>query len=385
MVLANPGGIAFIGRRAELERLRRAVEPRGLRGIPVLVGPSGIGKTRLARRVGEELSPQEYIYTYIRFDYVVTSIEELGNVLRRTLEDLRQRLVRVLGELVKSVAEKYLPGSSQALTPIREPLDLVKDLFEGLASAAGEKNAKVIVVLDEAQNLVNGLGLGVRGFVKILAQLQEDYPGVFQSLIVTSDYSFQRTLYREAPSLDYLDTFYLGEMTRRDAEELARLLTGQAPGQELSEFLESVGGHPYHVLRLASSSNWRVEHRRQVRKYRQRIAELLHGLGDAGADLRDLLEELVENPVPFERYLNALTSDKVRQAAETLVRDGVLQYACSEYVGIYSWNPDCNDQEREECGGGGLCGGFDVVAPASRIALAALTDSLEREDESTWF
>jgi len=380
----------FVGRAVELERLRSAAEPRGLRSVPVMVGPSGIGKTRLARRLAEAYDRGGYMPVYVRFNRVVRDKDDLAWVLRRELEDWRSRLKGILAGLTRKVVKRSLgadaaPAGERIVLGVirglldvdleslvmgtREPFEVVNGLLASIARRAESEGLHAVVVIDEAQNLVKGIDAETWGFIKTLSSLQEDHPGAFQSLLITSDYSFQRRLYREAPSLDYLETFYLGEMVETDAATLARAASGEQERLQ-GAMLEAVGGHPYHVRSVLGAENPPAVYRRLLRKYRQKVAEVLHV--SHSRQLREMLEALLHGPIRVEEYLAAPRAG----AADELIRSGVLQFACSDYTGIYQWNQAGDGCSEERCGGGGLCGGLDVVAPSSRVALAALAEAL---------
>jgi len=200
-------------------------------------------------------------------------------------------------------------------------------------------------------------------------------------VLVTGEYRFQRRLMRYSPSPDYIDTFYLGEMTRGDALSLYRYFRGEEPREEEKVVVEQgVGGHPGLLKEIASK--WGLSYVcRYVRRVQQIVVEHRLSLAEDGEalaeELEEMLEKLAEKPL-------ARTARRV-EVLDELVERGVLQYGCSVYLGIYEWNRDCGGDaggvEGLECGGGGWCGGLDVVAPANRLMRIGLLLAVDRRPE----
>ncbi len=370
-------GRVFVGRRAELERLLREARPASLRTVPVVVGPSGIGKTSLAREAARRLTGEGYLALHISVTQPVSSLEDLYRVLASevgvsysslALGALRGLVERVLEAVYGSGWRSRLRDADALLE--RSVYDVLAEFFLELARRARRDGRRgVVAFIDEAQNILRSMEPGdIWGFVKMLASLQEELPSgdaaAFQAVLVTSEYGFQQRLLRHSPSPDYVDTFYLGEMTRGDAYSLYQALGERGPGTGERDFIECcVGGHPVH-LAMAARRGLVDTVCHGVRKMQQIIVEHLHGLDEerrdeAGEVLRRLARQPLLRIPGYDRLLDGL------------VERGVLQYGCSSYLGVYDWNPDCTGDE-SLCGGGGWCGGLDVVAPASRMARAGL-------------
>ena len=326
-----------------------AAEPRGTRPVLLLVGPSGIGKTATLRRLGRQLRDEGYLYFHVE--------------LREPLRDTVVKLLRIL--------DSYLPGSGEAAGSLveavtfnaRTPLELLRNIFEKLLE---QSDTRIVFVLDEAQHLLQE-GESSWSLLKVLSGLQEDYRGRFSAILSTSDYQFQRVLFEEAHSPTYIDVFYLGEMTRDDAAALAERLAGRSVDERL---VDRVGGNP-SLIQLAVLGPDRPEEavHREVRKYVQFILSKLARYSLSERVSRFLLDVL-SGPQPLTRFYGFRERDW--ELLWSLVKGNVLQLGCREYIGVYGWNPGCVDEYSRECGGGGLCGALDVVAPASRPALAAL-------------
>lgn len=374
----------LIGRRAELQRLLSGIRPASIRVVPVVVGPSGIGKTSLAREAAGQLHREGYLTYHF---YVAERVRTLGDLYRvltsragvvfstLTLDVLRGLASRILERLYGSDWKHSLNTAAALLE--RSIYDALAEFFLELARRARRSGQRgVVVFIDEAQNLLRGMEPGeVWSFVKMLASLQEELPAGdaagFQAVLITSEYGFQRRLLRYSPSLDYIDTFYLGEMTREDAFSLYQYFKGGKPGPEEARLIdEAVGGHPVH-LGFAAKRGLGAAVCRYVRQVQQAVAEY-EGEGAEAA-----LRHLVEEPLPRTRSHVKLL--------DGLVKRGVLQYACRAYLGVYEWNPGCGGNksdggEEYSCGGGGWCGGLDVVAPSSRLARLGIALAAGRPD-----
>ena len=394
----------FIGRSAELARLLREVVPPeevayGTRLIPVVVGPSGIGKTSLVRRLRDRIAslegPKRMLPLLLEVIKPPRTNDDLVNIFLDAVRDSPRALQQAIEELVTGVIRRVLskvlgPGWDKD-APIlsykvgqaarrTDPLYFISELVTSLARNAEERGYKgIIIVIDEAQNLLKGLGIEeLWSFIKLLAEIQENPPGeaLVQVLFVTSDYMFQQKLLQNAPSIDYIDTFYLGEMTRSDAEALySQLCPG---GHQAREALEAIGGHPALIKEACKYGlRYLCRHVRRIEEAAiVRLVETKERSGQVYDRLRDTLWRIVEKG--FVRISEIVA---IKQVIDSLVRANILQYACSEYVGVYRWNHDCSSDAGDYCGGGGFCGGLDIVAPSNRPALIGLHHAMAPEGE----
>ncbi|AEM38366.1 AAA ATPase [Pyrolobus fumarii 1A] len=373
----------IVGREVELRRLEELVEERGSRLVTVLVGPSGIGKSTLASSLRERLDPRAYLVVYLQLLEPVRDVRLLAGRLVSSLEGVGGLARRALVEAVASILREKMGVDLGRVAPPRTPLEVIGDALSAAVERCEREGVKLVLVIDEAQNLITGLGLHVWSFVKLLATLQEQHPYSFRALLVTSDYGLYETLYREAPGVDYLDTFYLGEMTRVDARSLAEALNAR----EHDELLDVVGGHPALIQEVLASSSPRAAYRRRLRAYKRAVLEALAAARRGEA--RDVLMRLVEGPMPLEEAYSL--PPEHHSLLKHLTRLNVLQLGCGEYLGVYEWNRECGEVDTRveveegvgECGGGGPCGALDSIAPANRVALAALA-SLTGAAGPTW-
>jgi hypothetical protein len=385
----------FVGRAAELRRLLDELAPLeetyGTRAIPVMVGPSGIGKTSLARKLQEKLTSRGFLPLFLAAISPPLTNEDLVNLLIRSLpsslrvleELVRNAVVRALDRVLGPDWDRRAPVLSQRLGSRADPLEFMSDLITDVAVNAKNKGYKgLVLIIDEAQNLLKGLRVdNLWSFIKLLSELQENPPGgaYFQSLLVTSDYMFQQRLFQSAPSIDYVDTFYLGEMTMGDAEELyARLCKNT---EERDVVLDAVGGHPALLRDVC-----RREPHYFCRYVRKAMEFILVRLGEVRERDRGLYDEAVAvlRAMAKRGYVRISEALKAREAVNPLVERNILQYACKEYLGVYRWNRDCRpgeDVAYSTCGGGGFCGGLDVVAPSNRAILLSLYETVLSEEE----
>jgi len=118
---------------------------------------------------------------------------------------------------------------------------------------------------------------------------------------------------------------------------------------------------------------------RTVRKFHEAVVARLRRLTEEyGGEIVDYLAKLTEKPLALSEI-----SPAAGKALDSLVQANILQYACHEYLGIYSWNRSCESVEDARCGGGGFCGSLDTLAPAHRPALIALRMALQSLTGST--
>lgn len=378
-------GPVLVGRKAELERLLKYIHSAPLRSIVVVTGPSGIGKTLLARKAAHELGRKGYLALHLSVDRELRSPEDLYTALSSGLRyvegvhlpgprDLYGFLRKMLAAFLGTAATNGL-GSDVSLFP-----EALRDTLNRLARAAVERGAKGIVLfIDNAQNFVDVLSPDqLRSVVKTLTDLQEDVSravyGGLQVILVMNGYALPRLL-RSSPSPEYIEVFYLGEMTREDALSLYKVLRGREPRNSDALLIDgAVGGHPAHLALIAKRGIvgalcW------YVGRVKQLVAE---HLADLNEELRGVAENalrlIVERPLP--------STNAPLGSLEGLIRCGVLQQGCSTYLGVYRWNSDCgsDSDERYGCGGGGWCSSLDAIAPSSRLSRIGIMLALDMID-----
>lgn len=355
----------LVGRSCELQRLVRYMKPSEInpKKLVLVYGPSGIGKTTLARAALHELEQQGYLAVYISLHGLQGGgLEPLYRIVEgvfraSSLESIPQSL----RALVRDVGLGVVAGKISELTGdrLRRFVDaLVKhdiaDYYRfvlGLAAGAGEKGAAIVI--DEAQHLIGLDEQKIRGFIKLVADIQYDLASSGKPVkvtLVTSDYTFGAKLLEHQPSPLYVTSYYLGEMSKPDTYALINENEIEV-GEDL---LEAIGGHPQLLLTLREPGPEDI-----CDIYEQAYLRLMEEASKPEG--LALLAGLAQAPLEI-----AVLGDK-RSAAERLVKSNILQYGCSRHLGIYRWNRE----EKGRCAGGGICAPT-VVAPANRVILAAM-------------
>ncbi len=277
------------------------------------------------------------------------------------------RSLGIAGSLVKRVAaelglgvlvEKVL-GAEQELSGIvslfyRQGVEEYYRFLLRLAAKSSEKGT--VIVIDEAQYLLSLEDEAIRGFIKLVADIQHELAleGLGAKLVmVTSDYAFCLRALRSPISPLYVVPFYLGEMTLRDSEALAREYGIDR------ELMEVIGGHPQLLL---STRAYGVD--KVCALYEQAILRL-----------RDIARETPNTTALLyqvaQTSLGADEANNYRELVEKLVQENILQYGDPRYLGIYGWNRECNTSCHHGCGGGGI-GIPSVIAPANRVTRVAI-------------
>jgi DNA-binding SARP family transcriptional activator len=151
---ATRSGAAFVGRRAELERLRqflqRAVE--GQRQLVLLEGEPGIGKTRLAMQFMEACEADGALTLYGRCDAETLVpyqpfVEALRGYLARAPEQVTHWSAQYGTELSRVVPEVAAAGEAQAGPEEEERYRLFDAVSEVLNDIA--RRQPVVLVLDD--------------------------------------------------------------------------------------------------------------------------------------------------------------------------------------------------------------------------------------------
>ncbi|BEP16832.1 hypothetical protein PYJP_01840 [Pyrofollis japonicus] len=362
-----------------------------------MVGPSGIGKTSLARKLQEEIVRRKIVPLYLGVIKPPSTSKDLIDIFQKSVPNTLGRALReLIVSIIKGIFDKALGPNWDKRAPLlstifrkvssSDPLDFISDVIINIASNVKEKGYRgVILIIDEAQNLIKGLNIdNLWSFIKLLAELQENPPedSYVQTLLVTSDYMFQQKMLQNAPSLDYIDTFYLGEMTRRDASALYNKLCLRASKSQ-DTILDVVGGHPELIREICRRTSRYIC--RNVKKIEQFILVELEEIKEKDKKLYEKTISVLE-AIARKGYVGISEIVGVKNVIDSLVEKNILQYACREYVGIIKWNKECTSNETiyDACGGGGFCGGLDIVAPSNRAALIGLYEAIVPENRKKY-
>lgn len=233
----------FVGRSAELRRISALLAQEGCRLLS-LIGPGGVGKTRLAQRALRELAseyPDGAVFVPLE-DLVLTS--EIGG-----------RLAREIGV---------------ALQGNREPLDQAIEFL---------RERRMLLVLDNFEQLTPGAA--------ILEKLLQASPGL--RIIVTSRVRLavvsewllpiEGLPCPEAEDLDRIEAFDAARLFIRAAQRADPALVPATDAPAIAEICRQVGGLP---LALELAAAWtRVLSCAEIAAELQHGTELLQAVDDA--------------------------------------------------------------------------------------------------------
>ncbi len=372
----------FIGRSSEVLLLKKTLSPTGIphRSITFIVGPSGVGKTATTLYTLDIIRKNNSILTiYLNFSKTYgSSGEAILDLIRQFEEHVRktrgvfEKFIEWLKEL-KSRVESIQLGPLSIKTSgvsISTPITVFQDILSSFIEYLDKSSIRSVVVVDEIQNILKFSEWSPWGLMKFLMNLQEQY-GYLQFVLVSSDYGFRNKIVSDTP-IEYIDTFYLGEMVREDAVELVRQLlklhaNPHSISKNVDETVDLIGGFPAVIYRIVDYSvkydaplskalNYIEKHMyedvlRKTLLLKQRIG------GDKWVHVWKLLRTLSEEPV----YIHDIGIEYI-DVVDWFVKWNIMQYGCRDYIGIYKWNRGS---------GGGFCG-LDLVAPSNRIYYRVL-------------
>jgi len=148
-----------------------------------MIGPSGIGKTTLAKKVISELNLERNLVTiYIDFGKTYSSLKEALLDLIREFEDQTlghksafSKILEKLENMKKKISEiSIVPGVSLRVSQEQDPpLQFFQDLMESFVDELISSNYKAVVVIDEFQNFLKFFDWSAWGLVKFFISQQE--------------------------------------------------------------------------------------------------------------------------------------------------------------------------------------------------------------------
>ncbi len=314
----------FIGREHEVSLLEKAFRPTGVpsRSILFIGGPSGIGKTATTIHVLEKLRRNNNILTiYLGLGKPYSSPSEaILDIIKqfkkqtKNYEKTFQALYNVMDKIMGRITSIQVSGLTiQLANSSREnPLISFQDLISSFVESLKDTGLKAVIVIDELQNILRFSDWSPWGLMKLLMSLQEDY-GNIQFVLVSSDYRFRARILSDTPP-EYIDTFYLGEMLRKDTLELVETLIdiglveqiGNIKGDRISEVVDHIGGNPSLIYRLVNHSlKYDLSLLESLNYMRNHIYEdtlrkillVKNKSKDAWDSIKEVLKELCSQPV----------------------------------------------------------------------------------------
>ncbi len=256
--------IPMAGRRTERDQLWRSLRSvyKGVRGrVVCLHGPSGVGKSRLARWIGEtshELAGCRFLKVRARVGEPPQKmlVRLLNRELRTPRLDDDERLTRIKEELGLEGSDDLALG--RALSAMLAPTgDAHGQRVDGaarfqVARRALEKMAQdrpVVVVIDDVHLNSDGLA-----FARHIAEAQGVRPSRLLVVLVWRDEAVAEDaeLLREIESLDELDTVSLVAVTPLAGRDSARMIQELLPLERslAARVEERVAGNPQFAAQL---------------------------------------------------------------------------------------------------------------------------------------
>jgi hypothetical protein len=259
--LVPVGGFDFVGRGAELERLGEAwaAAVGGQRGVVLVAGEPGIGKTRLISRFARQVTDQGGVVLYGRAEPELgvpyqPVVEALGGYVRACPQrELAGQMGVLSGELVRLVPQLGERVGGLAGPLPAEPETQRYRLFEAVAELLANASATwpLVVVLDDLQ------WAGRPTIVLLAHLLQVDLPmrvlvvGCYRDTEVGPEHPLTGLL-AEAHRIPGIRLEHLGGLDETDVAALAGQATDQPDaGDRLSDQLHrATDGNPFFVTEI---------------------------------------------------------------------------------------------------------------------------------------
>lgn len=319
-----PAADTFVGRSAELDVLRREWKrcAGGERRLLVVAGEPGIGKTRLVREAGPELSGDGALV--------------LGGRCAEDPVHVLEAFAEALGRLARADPTRFVGSDAAVLAGLVPELAIVADrappvdpdaqrylLFRAVASALDSHalGAPVVLVLDDVQwappptlqLLSHLLRDDERGALLVVATLRDTEPSVELAALI-ADLRRERRL--ERVRLEGLDAADVGQLARARGSDTA-----------IEVIIEMTEGNPFYVEELVlhvAESDGALTPESVPESVRDTIARRLLRLPDA---VRRLLGVAAVAGLQFDL-------DVVAEAGDVLVGDADDALAVAARIGV---------------------------------------------------
>ena len=259
--------VAFVGRRSEMDELRRALADSRRRGVTVVVkGRSGIGKSTLVRRFVRELGDavialegrcfEREAVPFKMLDGVVDALT--GVIVAMPAPEVDALAPKELGSLVRLFpVMRRVPQFADALETSAVPADPQELRRRGFTALRGilvrlARQKPVVIFVDDAHwgdadsctflaELIHG---GDPGLLVVVAQRPEDYLGVIAQLRRPAQGSARRGEIRDLE---------IAPLPEDDARSLAAQLS-EDPARAAAVVV-AAGGHPLAITEMARVAN----------------------------------------------------------------------------------------------------------------------------------
>ena len=342
----------LVGRDAELEELNRRWEEAraGRRGVAVLVGEPGIGKTRLAaefcrsayaegalvllgRCYEESLVPYQSFVEAMRHYLSESPVDEI----RLAVGPHRPTLVRLVPELAEPGAQVSISTTGES--PERDQFLLFESVASLLRAVAAEH--PLILVLDDLHWADGPTLLLLRHLVRATEGVPLLILATYRETEVDDDHPLGQAL-AELRRARALETVALRGLGQRDVAELISSQAGRAaPATVARSIVDRTQGNPFFVEELLREVGTDGEFNDALTRIPESVKDLLlRRLRRLDDDVKRILTYAAVSGREFDldvlEPVTGIPADRVAESLERAIAGHIVEESTSS-IGHYSF------------------------------------------------